>query len=121
MLKPASSCVPVSISFPESLHAGSWHRSASCASVLRNRAGSNVAARDSTFTAKLKLSKVGEMSLCLKQGTITVLPFPDSSRRRSFGRIIDHNIKKTEDLTCNEKEQNRDISLFLLVRIVFTI
>lgn len=96
MLNPASSCTPLSISCPQSLHAGNWHRSASCASVLRSRAGSNVTASDSTLTAKWKPSKVGEMSLCLKQGTVAILPFPDSSRQKGFGRMIDLNIEKTE-------------------------
>ncbi|PKU43051.1 hypothetical protein llap_6643 [Limosa lapponica baueri] len=107
----------------ESLHAGSWHRSMSCASVLRSRAGSNIRAGDSTLTAKWKLSKVGEMSLCLKQGTISILPFPDSSRQRSFGRVIDPHTKKTENLSYEEKEQNGDSSLilmcFLLTNISF--
>lgn len=88
MSKPASSCTPMSISCPEPLHAGSWHRSASCASVLRSRTGRNVTAHDSTLTAKWKISKVGEINLCLKQGRATTLPFPDSSRGVLAGWLI---------------------------------
>jgi len=53
------------------------------------------------------------------QGTVTILPFPGSLKQRRFGRVIGPNIKKTENLSYEEKEQNGDTSPILTVRIFF--
>lgn len=63
----------------------------------------------------------GEMSLCLKQGTIVILPVPDSSGQMSSGSGFDYNTEKNGNLNYKGKEYAGDTSFILMVRIIFAI